>query len=452
MSTKRFLFLFIILPCIVFGQKNLIIPGEYDNYGKGFDGHLYNIVTAGNTGKPLMVAGDPGIVDGNASLHTAAFVGKDSFEYVIGDNSCNITGLGLKGATIGLTKTGIPNVKQVIAYANSGNGPTLPNQQGLGYGTAALTYSGAIVLTGNTQSGFRGDGTEGNVSESAPYVVTSIPKAVSKIAIGSFCYALCADGTVYSWGGTRLQYYPTYVLGRGVDNPDPTRPGLMAFPEPIVDLQGGGNWTLFKGKSGQLYGVAYNTRYLGLGPNIPGSNKPFLLKIGLPDVPVQLAVGPQASYALMPNGDAYAWGDNTQAAIGNGAEAAFSNFVAPWGGGALWVDKPVKINPAGVSFVKLFTSIGDAFYVYAEDTSGNLWVWGRNKGFVLWNGQGGDPTTQSNNPNKWDVLAPTKISGFGAVVPPVIAPRSVKTVSLKLSDGTIVPLPLAALSITYDGN
>jgi hypothetical protein len=69
-----------------------------------------------------------------------------------------------------------------------------------------------------------------------------------------------------------------------------------------------------------------------------------------------------------------------------------------------------------VVFVNVYTNIGDAFYVYAEDSNGNLWVWGRNKGFVLWNGQGGSSTDQASMPNKWDVLSPTKIPGFGTVV------------------------------------
>ena len=226
----------------------------------------------------------------------------------------------------------------------------------------------------------------------------------------------------------------------------------MKFPEPIVDLAGGGDWTIFKGRSGAMYGVAYGTRYLGVGPNVPGRNTPFNLTkvLGLPGNPVQITVGSQASYALMRNGDVYAWGDNTQAAIGNGKEAKFENFYAPWGGGLLWVDKPVKINPPGISFVKLFTSIGDAFYAIAEDRNGDLWVWGRNKGFVLWNGQGSpDANIRANQPNRWDVLAPMKIGAFaprraGDAVPGqaggTVAAKSGGAVAAK--NGAPVPVPV----------
>ncbi|GGB20280.1 alpha/beta fold hydrolase [Puia dinghuensis] len=404
--------LLLLFPLALHAQKYQVYPGEYDNWVRHPKSkRVYDIVASSTD----PVAGLPPIADGDgkgsASLHTAGFIGVDGYAYVWGVNFCNISGLGLKAESIGATKTAISNARQIVAYANGGGGAV----EGMGYGFAVVTNDNKLILLGNTQSGFRGDGTEGNVAEPAPYVVTAIRKPVKKVAIGSFVYVLYTDGTVDSWGGTRLKYYPTYVLGRGVDNPNPTRPGAMKFPEPIVDLAGGGSFTYFKGKSGAIYGVAYNTRFLGLGPNVGGRNTPFNLTktLGLPGNPVQLTVGTQATYALMSNGDAYAWGDNTQAAIGNGKEAKFDNFVAPWGGGGLWVDKPLKINPAGVSFVKLFADIGDAFYAFAEDSKGNLWVWGRNKGFVLWNGKGSpDATIRANQPNKWDVLAPMKIAGF----------------------------------------
>jgi hypothetical protein len=408
---KKFL-LFFLFPMALSAQKYQVYPGEYDNWVRHPKSkRLFNVVA--NSSEPVM--GMPAVADGDgkgsAALHTAGFIGVDGFVYVWGDNFNNISGLGIKETSIGMTKTAVGNARQICNYANSGDG----SGKGMGYGFAIVTNDGKLVLLGNTQSGFRGDGTEGKVAEPAAWYVSAVRKPVQKVAVGSFVYVLYTDGTVDSWGGTRRQYYPTYVLGRGVDNPDATRPGAMKFPEPIVDLTGGGDWTLFRGKSGAIYGVAYNPRYLGLGAGATPRNTPFNLTktLGLPGNPVQLTVGTQASYALMANGDVYAWGDNTQAAIGNGHEAKFEKFVAPWGGGALWVDKPVKINPAGVSFVKLFTSIGDAFYAVAEDKAGELWVWGRNKGYVLWNGQGtSDGSIQASQPNRWDVLAPMKIGGF----------------------------------------
>jgi len=434
---KNILYLF-LFPLALSAQQFQVYPGEYDNWVRHPKTKLlYNVVASSAEPVPGLPAIADGEGKGSAALHTAGFIGVDGFVYVWGDNACNISGLGLKLPALEMTKTAVGNARQVVAYANSGEG----SGPGLGYGFAIVTNDNKLVLLGNTQSGFRGDGTEGNKAEPRPYRVTAINKPILKVAAGSFIYLLYKDGTVDSWGGTRRRYYPTFCLGRGVDDPDATRPGAMKFPEPIVDLAGGGDWTLFKGKSGAIYGVAYNTRYLGVGPNVPGRNTPFNLTkaLGLPGNPVQLAVGCQASYALMSNGDVYAWGDNTQAAVGNGKEAKFANFAAPWGGGSLWVDKPVKINPAGVAFVKLFADIGDAFYAVAEDSKGNLWVWGRNKGYVLWNGQGSpDPTIQANQPNRWDVLAPMKIGAFMAVKGAGGAPEKTGKAALGKTGGAIL--------------
>lgn len=419
---KRLLFLLLLLPTLIFGQKYKVFPWEYDCFVfNPITGQIISVVT----GQPI--PGAPlGIVIGSGSLHHGIFADPKGNTYVIGDNTSNISGTGVQGATIGWTQTPVTNAKQVVAYANGGD------PLGLGYGDLVVTNDGKLILMGNSQSGFRNDGTEGNQSEPAPFVIQNLPAPVTKIAAGSAIYALLTDSTVWAWGSTRLQYWPTYALGRGVDNPDATKAAKVVLPEKIVDVQGGGNMTYFIGASGAIYGVAFDTRYLGLAPvngkPVPGQNTPFNLTktLNLPGTPAQIAVGPQATYARMANGDVWSWGDNTQAAIGNGKEATFANFTAPWTGSwTLSQYAPVKVNPAGISFVKIFTSIGDAFYVYAEDTNGNLWVWGRNKGFVLWNGIGGTSAQQAAQPNMWDVLSPMKITGFGnlsTVPPPVITP------------------------------
>lgn len=445
--------------------KYQIYPEEYDCKVRNPNDLKLNSISSG---KAIPIPGAPIVADegqdnqkGSGSLHHSAYIDKVGIAWVQGDNSCNISGLGLTGSAIPFTQTKVVNAKQVIAYANSGDGPKLPDQKGLGYGVAVVTSDNKLILMGNTQSGFRGDGTEGNVAETAPYVVQGITKTIKKAAIGSFIYLLYDDGTVDSWGGSRLQYYPTYCLGRGKDNPDPTRPGAMAFPEPIVDLEGGGNRTLFLGKSGKIYGAAYDTRYLGFAAQA-GKNTPFDLTslLKLPDVPVQMAVGPNCNYALMPNGDAYAWGDNSQGEIGNGKQANVSqyNYNIPWNSWLVPQFAPVKVNPAGVSFVKMFASPGLAFYIYYEDTNANLWNNGRNKGYVLWNGQGGTSAQQSAQPNLWDVVTVTTIQGFGTVSPslpvdpvPPVKQRSVVSIVASLF-GVSVSLPLSSVKISYDDN
>lgn len=478
---KRLLYLLLLLPSLLFGQKYQVYTGEYNTYVR----HpatklLYDVTSAGLipanvsplSGSPVIADEDqPGqLRKGSAALHHAAFIDKDGNVWTRGD------GTGYK-----LVKTPVTNAAQVIAYANSGDGISA----GLGEGIATLTNDGKIILQGNTQSGFRGDGTEGNQTEGAPFTVTGIP-AVKKIQAGSYFFALGTDGVVYHWGGTRRDpYWSQFSCGGFTGSPNLTKPTPMNLPEPIVDIEGGADWSYAVGQSGQKYAWGYDGHYWG---NASQSQqlKYFNLSslLTMPGTMVQLAIGSQASFGLMDNGDVWAWGDNTQAQIGNGKEASFANFVAPWNGGSLWQLTPVKINPLGVAFVKVFTGIGDAFYVYAEDTNGNLWVWGRNKGFVLWNGVGGTSTQQDKQPNMWDVLSPTRIAGFGAVVaappppvtpacpacptcppvvvcpapvvcpvcPPIPAPRTVTQVIVHIN-GMAYTIPASWLTITFsDGS
>ncbi|HEY4112181.1 hypothetical protein [Puia sp.] len=475
---KKLLLLLLLLPALISGQvletslsniyklgfseaigipsadqgaaKYQVYPGEYNTYVRNPGTKLlYDITSAGlNPANISPLPGSPVIADedqpgqswkGSAALHHAGFIDNTGNVWAIGQ--VTISG---KSAANGLVKTPVTNAVQVVAYANGGDAN--------GNGIAVLTKDGKVVLIGNTQSGMRGDGTEGNAAEPAPYTV-NLPVAIKKIQAGSYFFALGVDGKVYRWGGTRPDaYWSQFSCGAFSSKPNLTIPAAMVLPEPIVDIQGGADWSYAVGASGKIYVWGYDGRYWG---NSAQSQKlqcfDITASLKLPGTNGQLSIGTQASYYLMPNGDAYAWGDNTEAQIGNGAEAKFANGLAPWNGGLLWVFPPVKINPAGVSFVKLFTSIGDAFYVYAEDANGNLWVWGRNKGFVLWNGQGStNSDTQAAQPNFWDVLAPMKIAGFGTIAtttpPPVVIPACPTCPTCP--PPVVCPVPRTVLSVT----
>lgn len=391
-------------------SKYKIFPGEYDCYVVNpIDGLTYSVIS----NKPVL--GLPaGIVDGSACLHHAAFIDGNKVVWVLGVNANNISATGLTTPVLGATKTAVGNAMQVLTYANGGD------PGGLGFGTAVLTTEGKVIFLGNTQSGFRGDGTEGNAAETAPYTVT-LPEAIIKIAIGSYCFALGQSGKVYRWGGTRANFYwAQFSSGAGVANPDLIHIGIMNFTEPIKDIIGGADFSYAIGRSGKIYGWAKDTHFLGFA-NTASQLSYFDLSSSLkfPSPIQKMVVGPEATYALLTNGDLYAWGNNTQAAIGNGQEATITmeTKTAPWGPAvnSLWQLTPVKVNPPGVAFSNIFTSLSAAFYAYTEDDTATLWVWGRNKGYVLWNGQGGTSAEQSALPNTWDVLSPTPIKAFGSI-------------------------------------
>ena len=399
----------------------IIILGEYDDYFVSrADGSLSSIVNGPIAGAPK------GIIGGSAALHHAAFIGPDKFVWVIGENLNNISALNSVAATLSITKTAIGNVQQVVAYCNGGSG--------LGDGVAVLTLDGKIILMGCTQSGFRGDGTEGNAAETAPYQVVT-PEPIVKIQAGSYFFALGKSGTVYRWGGTKAnQNWAPYSCGAFSATPDLTHIGKMALPEPIKDIVGGGDWSYAIGQSNRIYGWGYGPLWFGV-PSITQNKLGYwdlTAGLNLPGTLAKLAVGPEATYALMTSGDLYAWGNNTQAAIGNGQEAAYvqQTKVADWGytSRALMQTTPVKINPSGVIFADVHACIADAFYAYAEDSNGYLWAWGRNKGGVIPDGKNhGTPEQQSQTPNAWDVLSPVKLTIFpmATSTPPPTTPPPV---------------------------
>lgn len=433
-------------------------PGEYQNYVRNpLNKLLYEVTQAGiGPAKISPLTPNLQIADGDgkmsAGLHHAAFIDSNGFAWAIGD----VTVFG-KSAANGLLNTGIGNAKQVAAYANGGDNN--------GNGIAVVTNDGKLILVGDTQSSFRGDGTPGNAAETAPYTVQA-PITIAKIAVGGYFFALGTNGVVYRWGGSlQNSYWSQFSCGAFTANPDLTRIGRMNLPEPIQDIKGGSNWTFAEGISGKWYVWGYDSRYWGM-PNSSQQLQYFDMTSFLSVVPgkiVQLEVSSLSNYVLNDAGDIYSFGDNSNGTIGNGQEGptAAATKVGLWNGGELFVYTPTKVTPPGVKFVKIWTGVAATFYILSEDINGTLWVWGRNKGFVLWNGQGGDSQTQSSQPNKWDVLAPMQIAGFGpmAVTPPVVvpppppAPRTVVSVTIPvLGQDIIVPAALIKKVAFNDGS
>jgi alpha-tubulin suppressor-like RCC1 family protein len=407
-------------------SKNQIGVGEYLTLIRNpITRLLHNVVAAGSSpSSSLPMIGSPTIAYGEGKIsggyHHGVAIGGDGFAYVCevdGQNANNIAGNGSSSLS-GLVKTPVGNAVYVKALNNA-----MQNVQNFGAGVAIVTGDGKLILLGNTQSGFRGDGSVGNAAETTPYTVP-IPVAVTKIVGLSCLFALGVDGVVYRWGGQGVNdYQMQYFCGAFVGNPDFTRIGTVALPEKIVDITSMGWCTYAKGVSGKWYAWGYDGGYFLMPQNYQKLQYFDITSLLPKGNIVKLRCGVQATYCLMDNGDAYSWGDNMQAAIGNGSEGSFSNYFAPWpgseltmpGGGeqTLPILTPYKMNPVGVSFVDFWVDNSLSMYYYFEDTNGNLWNGGRNKTYNLWNGQGGDSNTQGANPNKWDVLSPTKIVGFG---------------------------------------
>jgi|SRR5579859_6295728 len=398
----------------------LIGSGEYDCWIAKRGQSLFN--AAG--GLPSLVSGQPsGIVDVKGCLHHQTVVDNLGNLYLWGQSAAGETGQPV-------TYTAIPtlvakdingnlfgSVKQAVPYCN-GIG---------GNGVLILKTDGTVWIMGNTQTAMRGDGTAGNFNDAAP-VQVSIPATITKICAGIYCAALDMNGNVWTWGADASgQYWKTYVLGRGVDNPDATRPAMMALPSPAADICAGGFFNYAILKTGSIVGWAYYPEYLTGSPTasapVTAGNTPVLLDklLNLPQPIAKLFMSTVATYAILTDGTLWSWGDNACGACGNGVQINFATYKTPyaWDWGRMELPQaPVHIG-VGLTFVNVATGLGDVFYAWAEDSNGNLYSWGRNKGGTVGNGEVGPSDQQSSYPNSWDVPWMTPINPFAltAVVP-----------------------------------
>lgn len=431
---------------LTFQPKNKIGPGEYNNWAIGPDGNLYDLAAP----KPVLISSPSSPWDVRGCLHHQAYIDKAANLYVWGKSAAGETGAAttttttpqlvskdIKGNPFGL-------VLQVEPYCNAigGNGYLI------------LKGDGTVWIMGNTQTGMKGDGTAGDANTIAPtQVVFPAGVVITKIGAGVCCGALDATGGLWMWGSdVPNQYYKTYTLARGADNPDATKPGKVALPWAATDICVGGFFNYAVSASGSLAGWGYYPDYLtGVKGAVKAGNTPVvldsLLKLPAPVAKVFMSV--IATYVILTTGKLWAWGDNAVGACGNGVELNFATYKTPyaWDWGLMELPQaPVAIMPTK-TFNWVFASLGDAFYYLAEDTDGNLYSAGRNKGFVLANGLGStDSNLQSAKPNLWDVPLLTAINPFGNIVvaPPVVVPPVVKTIDhidVYYTDGTKDTLP-----------
>lgn len=382
-------------------------PGEYDNY-------IIKAAIAYNVanGLPQKVAGLPaGMASVRGCLHHAIFVDASGNAYWIGQNAYGVTGSSLS-ANLPAPLLIAANVLQAEAFCNGVGGN----------GALVLKKDGTVWIIGATTTAMAGDGTAGNVSNMTLVQVAGL-SGITKIAAGVACFALNGTtGQLYGWGADAAsQYWKTYVLARGVDNPDATRPGLVKLSG-VTDICAGGffNYAIAGGK---LYGFGYYPDYYGKTAAASDmTNTPIDLTnvLKLPGVPVKMAMNTNATAAIMTDGSLWCWGDNAQGGCGNGIELNYATYKAPyasdWSRMQLW-QPPVQIG-IGLSFVNVTSTVGDAFYFYAEDVDGNLYFWGRDKGGVSGLGVVGTSQDQSVLPNSWDrpLITPTNPFALTAVI------------------------------------
>jgi hypothetical protein len=285
-------------------------------------------------------------------------------------------------------------------------------------GTLACKNDGTVWIWGNTIGGMRGNGQQGQ--QNTRPVQVNIPgnPHIVKVLAGEICMALDNNGNVYTWGGD----------GRntclGTNATDYTTPQKVSLPKPAKDIAGAQLFEYALATDGTLYGWGIYGAYLGIGTGPYLSCNTFqplpvdlTSDLNLPHPVSSIMCNSVCTHVILTDSTLWGWGDNTEGNVGNGIETNWLTYHQlyqwDWGPAEVLQNKPVQIEPLVHNFTNMFAGSGACFYNYAEDATGQLYSWGRNKSTVQAN-QVLAATSDINAtyPDSWDQPTITAVNPF----------------------------------------
>lgn len=256
-----------------------------------------------------------------------------------------------------------------------------------------------------------------------------------------YTYATVRNGQLWYWGSDDMKLFGGKAIAKPVQLTQPTGVTFVSVKMGNIILAlsstgdlwqyDGGNPTPHKvALPGAVtaYATSHTGFYLAIVNGVPygwGAEGRYLGLTGSIANPVSLAstwgVGANITaitanhntiHFIDANGNLFGMGDNAMGEVGNGIELV-NQAVYPtpyawsWNKYGLMVSKPVQIA-TGIVFTGIWAGQSYAFYHYAQDINGNVYVWGRAKSYV----QGIDWTPSDQFPNAFDTLTPKKIDLF----------------------------------------
>jgi Secretion system C-terminal sorting domain/PKD domain len=424
----------LLLVCIILSVKaypqstppTIVGPGEYQTFFIKSATHVAYAMGGGAASLGIGSATDvPGTVipiafpagtqikQISSPLHNGMAVDMNGNVWFWGLNDGGQRGDGTLGGAISMSpvqvttdSVGNPftNVNQISSWwnevTNSADSPSI--------GTLACKNDGTVWIWGNTFGGMRGSGQQGGYNTRPVQVNIPGNPFIVKVLAGEICMALDNAGNVYTWGGNGRNT----LLGTNAT--DYTTPQKVTLPEPAIDIAGAELFEYALGKSGTLYGWGIYGAYLGIGTGPYLSCNTFqplpvnlTSDLNLPHPVSQIMCNSVSTHVILTDSTLWGWGDNTQGNVGNGIEINWATYATPyawdWGAAEVLQNKPVQIEPLVHNFTNMFAGSGACFYMYAEDATGQLYSWGRNKSSVLGN-QVNNATSdiQASYPDSWD--------------------------------------------------
>ncbi|MFV0634749.1 SpaA isopeptide-forming pilin-related protein [Demequina sp.] len=271
--------------------------------------------------------------------------------------------------------------------------------------SVALGKDGNWYAWGENGSGQLGDGT---TTDRTTPVVVDVPTGVAftQIDVGvGHAVALGDDGNWYAWGENGYGQ-----LGDGTTT-DRTTPVVVDVPSGLTftQIEAGLQHTVALGDDGNAYAWGNNSQgQLGDGTTT-ASASPVLVEMPSDVTFTQIEVGNVHAAALGDDGNTYAWGGNNSNSLGDGSRAPYRTT-------------PVRVNaPADVTFTQLNTG---ALHTMALSDDGTWYAWGSNS-----QGQLGDGTTTER-------LSPVLVNVPSGVTFTQIVPGGHYSVALGDDDNT----------------
>jgi alpha-tubulin suppressor-like RCC1 family protein len=243
----------------------------------------------------------------------------------------------------------------------------------------AIGSDGNLYAWGDDATGEIGNGTldtTGITPQNTPTKV-SLPVGVTPTAIAAgylTAYAIGSDDNLYAWGWNGLDN-----LGDGISNvtePRRTTPEVITLAPGVTpkSIAVGYATAYAIGSDGNLYAWGNNclgagcTGDLGDGTTNSALPVPEVITLAPGVKPVSIAADAYATFAIGSDDNLYAWGDNSEGELGDGAAPATEPDV----------NAPEKITLApGITPTAIFGGTS-SFQADAIGSDGDLYAWGNN--------------------------------------------------------------------------